>query len=365
DTSGNLLSKEARAGTTTIAIGKAVKQTVDTRFYQAIDICVDGLATGNVIVPGTEAHLCTAFTRISIPAGSGYTVTAPGFSAAACPASGGGLCPSDKTGVAADFRHLTGDDVRKLIGASTPFHIHDDVAGQVSVAGLKGLGLLVYGELKAHHNSADLQHSVDLFHTVEAHEYCKSLGTGTHDAYDIAHMSKQTITETLLSGDASGGTTTSDSTMRSLYIGNMGKAISTGGDTNPEAFVAGSGEVEDPLWPSHNREYYREEFKPDEILGTRFPSVVAFVNGKRAAATTWSMWVDGAEIISEAGFGFFEDSVGWTIANKTGWNLSDFYYVNNYPGPPYTNHKGNGDSRYHYVTQVNYVTGYICKATLP
>ncbi|EHM5596452.1 hypothetical protein JXC95_004896 [Salmonella enterica subsp. enterica serovar Urbana] len=59
-----------------------------------------------------------------------------------------------------------------------------------------------------------------------------------------------------------------------------------------------------------------------------------------------------------------ELSIGWRMHHVTGWNLSDAYYVNNWPGTPYTLHKANGVVGYDYVTQVNYITGYICAASL-
>ncbi|HHR4330891.1 TPA: hypothetical protein ACS52A_004798, partial [Salmonella enterica] len=75
-------------------------------------------------------------------------------------------------------------------------------------------------------------------------------------------------------------------------------------------------------------------------------------------------WVNDGGIITDGSVDPEEISIGYTLAKVTQWNLSDAYYVNNWPGTPYTNHKGNGDSAYHYVTQVNYITGYICAASL-
>ncbi|EIB3176634.1 hypothetical protein R4866_004969, partial [Salmonella enterica] len=108
DTSGNLLSKEARAGTTTIAIGKAVKQTVDTRFYPQVHVCTSNLSASGYIVPGqTEVQICDGSGH-AVPNGSGYTVTLPGMSSAGCTKSGGGVCPPDTAGIKADFTGLTG-----------------------------------------------------------------------------------------------------------------------------------------------------------------------------------------------------------------------------------------------------------------
>lgn len=98
-------------------------------------------------------------------------------------------------------------------------------------------------------------------------------------------------------------------------------------------------------------------------MGAIYPSSLVFVNGKRAASTSWSMNKDG--VTEATGYHvLMESSFGLLLHNATRWNLSDAYYVNNWPGTPYTLHKGNGDSAYHYVTQVNYITGYICAASL-
>lgn len=90
---------------------------------------------------------------------------------------------------------------------------------------------------------------------------------------------------------------------------------------------------------------------------------MVFVNGGRSAATAWTAANDGFETSGDVASNA-EISVGYRLHDSTRWNLSDAYYVNNWPGTPYTQHKGNGDSAYHYVTQVNYITGYICAASL-
>ncbi|EMW4459113.1 hypothetical protein AAE344_004769 [Salmonella enterica] len=58
-------------------------------------------------------------------------------------------------------------------------------------------------------------------------------------------------------------------------------------------------------------------------------------------------------------------AIGWAIPKATGWNVSDMYYVNNYPGTPLTLHKpASNDTTNEFVTQVNYVSGYVCNASL-
>lgn len=61
----------------------------------------------------------------------------------------------------------------------------------------------------------------------------------------------------------------------------------------------------------------------------------------------------------------YDIAIGRKIAKDTGWNLTDMYYVNNWPGTPLTLHKPDKtDMTNKYVTQVNYVSGYVCNASL-
>ncbi|EAX6930212.1 hypothetical protein BIW83_24485 [Salmonella enterica] len=156
--------------------------------------------------------------------------------------------------------------------------------------------------------------------------------------------------------------------MATLHMGSISGAIHTGGDSNPELFVAGgrSPEYKDPVG---TLDTYRETKYDDNsnkyLYGTYLPSALVFVNGSRNAATKWDYVNDGAEIVNYSGGNWVREfSIGFRLHHVTRWNLSDAYYVNNWPGTPYTLHKGNGDSAYHYVTQVNYITGYICAASL-
>ncbi|EKY7128799.1 hypothetical protein QFB55_004903 [Salmonella enterica] len=59
DTSGQLLSKAARTGTTSVSIGSGVKKTVDTRFYPKVSVCATNIGTNNLLIPGSTAlRLC-------------------------------------------------------------------------------------------------------------------------------------------------------------------------------------------------------------------------------------------------------------------------------------------------------------------
>ncbi|EJX6011025.1 hypothetical protein OEC88_004850 [Salmonella enterica] len=91
-------------------------------------------------------------------------------------------------------------------------------------------------------------------------------------------------------------------------------------------------------------------------VGALFPAVLLFVNGSGRLAGYWAT--------ARHDFDVYTNTMGAAIANVSGFNLSDAYFVNNWPGTPYTAHKANGDGQYLYVTQVNYITGYICAARL-
>ncbi|ECA3581213.1 hypothetical protein EKA58_25225, partial [Salmonella enterica subsp. enterica serovar Panama] len=363
-TSGKLLSKEARAGTTTIAIGKAVKQTVDTRFYPQVNVCLTNLDSSGFVTPGTtEVHICDGSGH-TIPSGSGYKVAAPALSASGCPADGGGVCPSDTAGVKADFKDLSGDDIKTLANTVIKFNIHDEYAGQNMAATFTNGEIAFYGELKAHKPNTNLGETTDVFHTQEAQAFCNAVVRQV-PTYDDKQTVSNDASAAIQTGASTGGVT-HGSEMATLYMGRITDAITTGGDTNPEIFVDGltngvtRGNYE---WTVTEERYRADETDQKTLMGAIYPSSLVFVNGKRAASASWAMNKDGVTMVTGYHV-LMESSFGLLLHNATGWNLSDAYYVNNWPGTPYTLHKGNGDSAYHYVTQVNYITGYICAASL-
>ncbi|EIS0356623.1 hypothetical protein LY020_005016, partial [Salmonella enterica] len=366
DTSGKLLSKEARAGTTTITIGKAVKQAVDTRFYPQVNICLTNLDSDGFVTPGTtEVHLCDGSGH-TIPSGSGYTVTATGISSSGCPTGGGGVCPSDVAGVKADFTNLTGDDIRALARMQYTYHVTDVYSAVTSAPGITEGNIAFYGELKTHKGARNLGASIDLFYTVEAGKYCDQAAQRFPDKSDYPdHVAKWT--QAILKGVATGGTTSTDPEMATLHMGSISGAIHTGGDSNPEMFVAG-GRSPEYIDPNGTLDTYREAFYDPNakkyMYGTYLPSALVFVNGGRKAATKWDYENDGAEIVDFYYNWTSEFSIGFRLNRVTNWNLSDAYYVNNWPGTPYTLHKADGSVGYDFVTQVNYITGYICAASL-
>ncbi|EHU7415931.1 hypothetical protein KZK90_004760, partial [Salmonella enterica] len=321
---------------------------------------VSNLSAFGFIVPGqTEVRVCDASGHI-VPNGSGYTVTRPGMSSAGCTKNGGGVCATDSDGIKADFTGLTGDDIAQLVYHPAPYSIADTVANITQTSGGPGGTLVYYAELSQHWPSAPLggQYGDDIFHVHEAAAFCKNAAAEVDVDYQ-----KKMFTESLAVGTSAGGPA-HVSSIKSLYIGRITDAITSGGDTNPELFVAGGGVAQYQPDKYHG---YSSENWPGVTAGAYMPRLLVMVNGSRGAATAYDPITDGVDV--DTGPGTQDDpfaiAFGQRIASVTGWNVSDMYYVNNWPGTPLTQHKPDAnDVTNKYVTQVNYVSGYVCNASL-
>ncbi|ECG5421231.1 hypothetical protein E1L05_24455, partial [Salmonella enterica subsp. enterica serovar Abaetetuba] len=290
DTSGNLLSKEARAGTTTITIGKAVKQTVDTRFYPQVHVCASNLTASGFIVPGqTEVQICYLSDNV-VPNGSGYTVTLPGMSSAGCTKSGGGVCPPDTAGEKADFTGLTGDDIAQLVFHPMVYNISDDV----SHVGYKVRGpwgrLAYYGELATpfgRTTAAELWSGTQ-FHTDSAQHYCET-SVHTYDPYTA-----RATAEAVVTGETAGGPTSAAGELKSLYIGRVTGAVHTGDTVNPELFVLGATWHDDFL----RNDVDNGDSEDDAVWtgsGALVPDLLVMVAGKSGRVTTFAPDIDGVD----------------------------------------------------------------------
>ncbi|EOG5331449.1 hypothetical protein ACLEV3_004856, partial [Salmonella enterica] len=336
-----------------------------------VHVCLTDIDSYGFVSPGmTEVHLCDAAGKVT-PSGSGYKVSASGLSPSGCPADGGGVCPSDTAGVKADFENLTGDDIRTLAGTRVSFLIHDSYSGKDMSSAFPDGDIAFYGELKHHKPVANLATSQDLFHVDDAQAYCKSVVRRVPT--DEANALGAALSGTVQFGHATGGAVSTDNDMATLHMGSIQDVIRTGGDTNPEIFTVGNGaglaSANGNRGPIHEELLRYDDLSYDHVYhGTKLPTGLVFVNGGRAAATAWSIANSGLKMSTSTmpgGQVWAETvSIGTTLHTATNWNLSDAYYVNNWPGTPYTTHKGNGDANYPYVTQVNYITGYICAASL-
>ncbi|EGW7845357.1 hypothetical protein JGW76_004125, partial [Salmonella enterica] len=350
ETSGQLLSKEARTGTTKVRIGTMDVVEVETEFYPLVHVCISGLKDSQYVVPGTtKVRLCSGSgNALSTADYRGYTVTANGLSTTtACPVSGGGVCPSDDTG--ADFTGLTGEDVRALADHGLDYSVKDTYAGvELPAPQLPSVTLVYYGQLRTHKSATSLGDTFDVFHAGDAAAWCAK-----HNR-DVAYGPDDYPPVSLVTGGSvTGGGTAIDPEVGSYFIGAIQHAYRTGGDTNPELFVAGYEGTSQLVRETQNMGLSTEH------KGALIPGQLVLLNGSRSAAVGYDIRDAGA--IDQ---GSTWRHIGTNLHTKTNWNLSDMYYVNNWPGTPYTDHKGNGDSQYPYVTQVNYVTGYICAARL-
>ncbi|EJP6134868.1 hypothetical protein NRS98_004888, partial [Salmonella enterica] len=265
------------------------------------------------------------------------------------------VCPPDTAGLKADFTGLTGDDIAQLVFHTAKYNITDNWSlASFNVSGPNGV-LVFYGELRQHFAAAALgtAYNDDLFHTADA-KAVSSRAANTDEDYNLAMY-----TEALDAGAVAGGAT-SDSTMKTLFIGRIADAIKTGGATNPELFVSGGGHADF----FHQGTHVAREHTADSHDGSLIPRLVVMVNGGGAASTAWSA-SDNLPTILTDDDGHTDVSIGWALVENTGWKLSDMYYVNNWPGTPLTQHKPAwNDTTNKYVTQVNYVSGYVCNASL-
>ncbi|ELZ7369003.1 hypothetical protein U0O92_005163, partial [Salmonella enterica] len=193
------------------------------------------------------------------------------------------MCPSDVAGVKADFTNLTGDDIRALARIQYTYHVTDVYSAVTSAPGITEGNIAFYGELKTHKGARNLGASIDLFYTVEAGKYCDQAAQRFPDKSDYPdHVAKWT--QAILKGAATGGTTSTDPEMATLHMGSISGAIHTGGDSNPEMFVAG-GRSPEYIDPNGTLDTYREAYYDTNaktyMYGTYLPSALVFVNGGR------------------------------------------------------------------------------------
>ncbi|EOD1192237.1 Ig-like domain-containing protein, partial [Salmonella enterica] len=359
-TARTLVSRAARSGTATVSIGKSIKQTVDARFYPEVDICLKNQPSSGYIQPGlTEVLLCDK-RGAGVPPGSGYTVTSPHISAAGCSKHGGGVCPPDTVGKKADFTNLTGDDVAHLVHDTTTFDIHDDVAGVPMSryeSSLQGK-FVYYAVLPKTRGPKPLTGTDDdVFSVRDAHQFCHDHSQQADDP--IPTRADPTVAS---KGVLSGGPVTGMGEAVSMYIGAITQRPSQSPGSGQDLFVAGGGPatVTTPDGAGYSREWDAYDHP-----GAVIPQLLLFVDTNQQKSTTWDISVRGADVSAPSGSATRASvSVGRSIA-AAGWDVSDMYYVNDWPGKPLTTHKPDkNDITNLYVTQVNYVTGYVCEADL-
>ncbi|EFW6257802.1 hypothetical protein H3Y60_005001, partial [Salmonella enterica] len=160
--------------------------------------------------------------------------------------------------------------------------------------------LIYYGELRNHIPSSALGNTYndDLFHTGEAKAFC-ARAVNTNEDYNLAMY-----TDALEAGSVAGGAT-SDSTVKTLFIGRIADAIKTGGETNPELFVSGGGQAAEYIQGVDIEREHTHEFR----YGTLIPRLLVMVNGSGATSTAWSA-VDNVPEIVPDGSGHYDISIG-------------------------------------------------------
>ncbi|HHR4330889.1 TPA: hypothetical protein ACS52A_004795, partial [Salmonella enterica] len=137
-----------------------------------------------------------------------------------------------------------------------------------------------YGELKTHKGAVNLGGTGDLFHTNDANAYCSQVVR--RFPYDVDDPKQAAVAASaVLKGAHTGGTTSADGQMNTIQMGGIASGIRTGGDTNPELFVAGLGYGK--YETSTGRKFVREaKWDPNDgkwLTGTDLPAALVFVNG--------------------------------------------------------------------------------------
>ncbi|EAA8836587.1 hypothetical protein EA035_25420, partial [Salmonella enterica subsp. enterica serovar Give] len=250
-----------------------------------------------------------------------------------------------------------------LASTRITFHVHDGYAAQDLTSSFNTGEIAFYGELRHHKPATNLGTTTDVWYTGEAKNYCANLvrrapfdAPGVKLGVDVSYHAAAAVT----AGVSSGGVAAADATMATIHMGSIAQAITTGGDSNPEIFVDGntrgswySSDCGSQCIGEHEVSWDGTSITT-QMTGAYLPAALVFVNGSRNAAAFWAASRDGITARIQNLHRIW--AIGDRLHAVTNWNLSDAFFVNNWPGTPYTAHKGNGDPTYPFVTQVNYIT---------
>ncbi|EIB0876142.1 Ig-like domain-containing protein, partial [Salmonella enterica] len=343
DTSGQLLSKAARTGTTNVSIGSAVKKSVDTRFYPTVSACLTNIGSHNLIVFGqTEVHLCDGSGH-AIANPDGYSVTSSSLGTADCTGTYG-LCPLKASGPV--ISGLPND----LPGKSRiDITVTDTYVGAKTWAGspYTGLGFVVTiarDNSKASHADNNLGTSGWEAKFSDMEQAGAAMGRepfadpkviGTVTAGNLQEVLSYNLTlPTVASGDLglmSGA---------SRYTFGNPAGAAGGGDKAPAMYVGGSqGYIKSTpitVGPSHS------------AAGTHPDILYYFNRGYSREVGVYGN--DTTKPVTNGSAGYYQTN---------GWNVDDALKCNNWLGSPYDQHPCNGDTQYPFLTQVNYVNGEI------
>ncbi|EAO4079720.1 hypothetical protein NCW85_004761 [Salmonella enterica] len=343
DTSGQLLSKAARTGTTNVSIGSAVKKSVDTRFYPTVSACLTNIGSHNLIVFGqTEVHLCDGSGH-AIANPDGYSVTSSSLGTADCTGTYG-LCPLKASGPV--INGLPNDLPGK---PSIDITVTDTYVGAKTWAGSpyagKGFVVTIAREISTA-SHADNQS-----------------GTSGWEAKSSdmdkagAAMSREPFADPNVTGSINPATLRAilsyNLTLPTVKSGNLGlmtgaayytfgnpAALAGGGDKAPAMYVGGSqGSVF----------FTTVTVGSSAAAAGKHPDILFYFNrGNSAEVGVYGD--DTTKPVTNGSAGYYQTN---------GWNVDDALKCNNWLGAPYDQHPCNGDTRYPFLTQVNYVNGEI------
>ncbi|EMY7045292.1 inverse autotransporter beta domain-containing protein [Salmonella enterica] len=343
DTSGQLLSKAARTGTTNVSIGSAVKKSVDTRFYPTVSACLTNIGSHNLIVFGqTEVHLCDGSGH-AIANPDGYSVTSSSLGTADCTGTYG-LCPLKASGPV--INGLPNDLPGK---PSIDITVTDTYVGAKTWAGSpyagKGFVVTIAREIST---------------ASHADNYSGTSGWEAKSS-DMdkagAAMSREPFADPNVTGSINPATLRAilsyNLTLPTVKSGDLGlmtgaayytfgnpAALAGGGDKTPAMYVGGSqGSVF----------FTTVTVGSSAAAAGKHPDILFYFNrGNSAEVGVYGD--DTTKPVTNGSAGYYQTK---------GWNVDDALKCNNWLGSPYDQHPCNGDTQYPFLTQVNYVNGEI------
>ncbi|EDW2113058.1 hypothetical protein S450_004560, partial [Salmonella enterica subsp. enterica serovar Minnesota] len=343
DTSGQLLSKAARTGSTTVSIGSVVKKTVDTRFYPNVSACLTNIGSHNLIIFGqTEVHLCDGSGH-AIANPDGYSVTSSSLGTTDCTGTDG-LCPLKASGPV--INGLPND----LPGKSRiDITVTDTYVGAKTWTGSpyagKGFVVTIARDISTA-SHADNQSGTsgweakfsDMYKASAAmsrEPFADSTAAGPVYSSTLREILKYNLTLPMVSshdlGLMTGGT---------RYTFGNPSSIAGGGDKAPALYVGSA------LGAIYGTSV---TVGSSAAAAGKHPDILFYFNrGNSAEVGVYGD--DTTKPVTNGSAGYYQTN---------GWNVDDALKCNNWLGAPYDQHPCNGDTRYPFLTQVNYVNGEI------
>ncbi|EAX6201478.1 hypothetical protein BE856_25670 [Salmonella enterica] len=155
-----------------------------------------------------------------------------------------------------------------------------------------------------------------------------------------------------------------------MYIGRITGGVKSGTNTRPALFIGATAYSVPHLIGGPSGWYTSGELDTTASIihaGPEIPYVMVLVDGAHGKVAYYQPATDGVDYTeAAAGSGIYNRvAIGRRLAAVTGMSLADMYSVSRWPGEGSTGHKPDKtDTDYLFVAQVNYVTGYVCEASL-